>query len=90
MWLIYPFYSLNWIYIRDFKDFFGNKDNYVKKVVDKIPQIEVLRLFAAKIINLAYLLFIPIFVVNQPWYIILAAWFAMHLCGSMLEVCWEL
>ena len=86
MWFIYPLYSLNWIYIRDFKDFFGKKDNYVKKVVDQIPKKEIYMLFAAKAINLFYLLFIPMIILNQPWYLVLSAWFAMHLCGSMLGV----
>lgn len=86
MWFIYPLYSLNWLYIRDFKDFFGTKDNYVKKVVDKIPRQEVYRLFAAKIINLIYLLFIPMMLLSQPWYLVLFAWLSMHLCGSAIGV----
>lgn len=86
MWFIYPLYSLNWIYIRDFKDFFGKKNNYVKKVVDKIPPKQIFILFAAKIVNLIYLLFIPMFFLNQPWYLVLGAWFTMHLCGSALGV----
>lgn len=86
MWFIYPLYSLNWIYIRDFKDFFGKKDNYVKKVVDQIPKKEIYKLFAAKVFNLIYLFFIPMMVLNQPWYVVLGAWFSMHLCGSMLGV----
>jgi linoleoyl-CoA desaturase len=86
MWLIYPFYSLNWIYIRDFKDFFGSKDNYIKKIVEKIPITEVYKFFAAKVLNLFYLLFIPMALLPQPWYIVLIGWLAMHLCGSMLGV----
>lgn len=86
MWFIYPLYSLNWIYIRDFKDFFGTKNNYVKKVVEVIPRKQIFILFAAKIINLFYILFIPMMVLNQPWYLVLAGWFAMHLFGSVLGV----
>jgi len=86
MWFIYPLYSLNWIYIRDFKDFFGKKDNYVKKVVEKIPTIEIYKMFAAKIINLGYMLFVPIWFLSQPWYIVLGGWFAMHMFGSALGV----
>lgn len=85
MWFIYPLYSLNWIYIRDFKDFFGKKNNYIKRVA-QIPKREVYKLFAAKVINLFYVLFIPMMLLNQPWYMVLAAWFAMHVCGSMLGV----
>jgi len=86
MWFIYPFYSLNWIYIRDFKDFFGKKDNYVKKVVEKIPKKEIYRLFVAKALNLFYILCIPMLVLNQPWYLVLCAWLAMHLCASIVGV----
>ncbi|MCP2029024.1 linoleoyl-CoA desaturase [Flavobacterium sp. HSC-32F16] len=86
MWFIYPFYSLNWIYIRDFKDFFGTKNNFVKKVVEEIPRKQIFLLFTAKIINLFYILFIPMIVLNQPWYLILSAWISMHLFGSVLGV----
>jgi len=86
MWFIYPLYSLNWIYIRDFKDFFGKKNNYVKKIVDKIPTIEIYKLFIAKIFNLFYLLFLPMIVLDQPWYIVFAGWLSLHLCGSALGV----
>ena len=86
MWMIYPFYSLNWIYIRDFKDFFGKKDNYIKKVVDKIPTDQTYKMFALKVTYLFYLLFMPMMLLHQPWYIVLGGWFAMHLCESMLGV----
>lgn len=85
MWFIYPFYSLNWIFIRDFKDFYGTKNNYVKRVTT-IPQKEFYRLFASKIINILYLIVLPVLVLQQPWYIIVAAWLAMHLTGSTLGV----
>ncbi len=85
MWLLYPMYTLNWLFIRDFKDFFGSKDNYVKRVV-KIPRVEYYKLFGAKIFNLFYLVAIPIMVLNQPWYMVVLAWLAMHIFGSMLGV----
>lgn len=85
MWLLYPFYTINWLFIRDFKDFFGTKDNYLKRVVT-IPKIEYVKLFACKIFNLFYLLIIPILVLQQPWYLVLLAWFIMHLSGSALGV----
>ncbi|MDO4727600.1 MAG: fatty acid desaturase [Bacteroidota bacterium] len=53
MWFLYPFYTLIWLFSRDFKDFFGTKDNYLKRVY-KIPTIEYFKLFAAKIFNLFY------------------------------------
>lgn len=85
MWLIYPLYTLNWLYIRDFKDFFGQKDNYVKRVT-AIPKVEILRLFVAKIFNLFYILVVPMLVLKQPWEIIFCAWLVMHLTASLLGV----
>ncbi|RDI15851.1 fatty acid desaturase family protein [Flavobacterium sp. AG291] len=85
MWLIYPLYSLNWLYIRDFKDFFGTKNNYVKRITT-IPKVEVYRLFITKALNLFYLLFVPMAVLNQPWYVVLGGWFAMHVCASVVGV----
>lgn len=85
MWFLYPFYTLNWIFIRDFKDFFGTKDNYLKRVV-KIPKIEYYKLFAAKIFNLSIMLVLPMLVLNQPWYIVLAAFFSMHIVASCYGV----
>jgi len=85
MFLLYPLYTLNWLFIRDFKDFFGTKDNYVKRVM-KIPRIEYYKLFAAKIFNLFYLVGIPILVLSQPWYMVVFGWLCMHIFGSLLGV----
>jgi linoleoyl-CoA desaturase len=85
MWLIYPLYSLNWIFIRDFRDVFGSSDNYIKRISD-IPRAEVYKLFAAKILNLFHLVCIPILVLEQPWYIIVSGWLVMHVSGSTLGV----
>ncbi|MFB5946907.1 fatty acid desaturase family protein [Albibacterium profundi] len=85
MWLLYPLYTLNWLFIRDFKDFFGTKDNYLKRIL-KIPRIEYVKMFAAKIFNLFYLIGIPILVLSQPWHLILLAWLVMHISASLLGV----
>lgn len=85
MWMVYPFYTLNWLYVRDFKDFFGHKDNYVKRVTT-IPKKEIVKLFAAKFFNLLYLLVVPMIVLQQTWQTVLAAWLVMHLTASILGV----
>ncbi len=85
MWMIYPLYSLNWLYIRDFKDFFGHRDNYVRRL-GPIPKREYFKLFAAKLVNLGYLIGIPILVLDQPWYNILLGWLLMHIAASVLGV----
>lgn len=85
MWLIYPLYSLNWLYIRDFKDFFGTADNYVRRLYT-IPKKEYFKLFAAKIFNLFYLIGVPMLVLDQPWYIIVCGWLIMHVSASVIGV----
>lgn len=85
MWFIYPLYTLNWLYIRDFKDFFGTKDNYVKQLTS-IPAQEIYKLFAAKAFNLFYILLLPMLVLDHAWYVVFAAWFCMHVSASLLAV----
>ncbi|HVW97554.1 MAG TPA: acyl-CoA desaturase [Mucilaginibacter sp.] len=85
MWLLYFFYTLNWYFVRDFKDFFGREDNYVKRITT-IPKAEYVKVFAAKIINLGVMLAIPMIVLNQPWYNVLLAFIAMHLVASAFGI----
>ncbi|MGL2987433.1 fatty acid desaturase family protein [Flavobacterium sp. RSSA_27] len=85
MWLLYPFYTLIWLFIRDFKDFFGTKDNYLKRVYT-IPRMEYLKLFVSKIFNLCYMLLIPFWMLDQKFTTILLAWLVMHLCSSLFGV----
>lgn len=81
MWLLYPMYTLNWLYIRDFRDFFGRQDNYLKRVV-KIPRIEYVKLFFFKLLNIGLTIILPILLLNQPWALVLLAWFIMHIVAS--------
>jgi len=85
MWPLYFFYTLNWLFIRDFKDFFGKTDNYLKRVTT-IPKIEYFKLFACKLLNLFLMIGLPIIILEQPWYTILGAFFAMHFAASAFGV----
>lgn len=85
MWFLYPVYSMIWLYIRDFKDFFGTENNYLKRVYT-IPTKQYVLLIAAKLFNLFYMLFLPYFILQQPFYMIFLAWISMHLLSSMLGV----
>lgn len=85
MWFLYPFYTLIWLFSRDFKDFFGTKDNYLKRIY-KIPRIEYVKLFVAKAFNVFYMLVIPYWVLNHSFGMIFLAWFVMHLTASLLGV----
>ena len=58
VFLLYPLYLFNWIFLRDFKDFFQNKRIVKKTVV--IPKIEYFKLFFFKLFFVFYLVFIPV------------------------------
>jgi len=85
MWLLYFFYTLNWLLIRDFKDFFGTKDNYVKRVVT-IPKIEYVKLFAAKVFHFCIMIWIPAVVLDQSVATIILAFLVMHFVASAFGV----
>src|SRR5690606_33691948 len=61
IWFIHPRYTTNCLLIRDLKEFFGTKGNYLRRILT-IPQIEYGTMFAAKIFNLFYLTAIRILV----------------------------
>ncbi|MVN21965.1 fatty acid desaturase family protein [Mucilaginibacter arboris] len=85
MWFLYFFYSLNWIFVRDFKDIFGTRDNYLKRVVT-IPKYEAAKLVAVKLFNIFYMIIVPMLVLAQPWYMVLYAFLVMHLSASAFGV----
>lgn len=58
IFFFYPLYLINWVFIRDFKDYFSDKQ-LIRKVVD-IPTIEYLKLFFFKAFFIFYTTVIPI------------------------------
>ena len=78
--VLYFLYTLNWLFVRDFRDFY-NEDRIVRKAVT-IPKIEYVKLFAAKIFYVVYMLAIPMIVVPVAWYWVLLAFLAMHFVTS--------
>ncbi|PZP52655.1 MAG: fatty acid desaturase [Pseudopedobacter saltans] len=85
MFFLYPFYTINWLFVRDFKDFFEKKDNILKRVVH-IPRIEYLKLFFFKFLNIFYLLIVPYWILDQDFGTVFGAWMMMHLVSSMVGV----
>ena len=58
IFFFYPIFLLNWLFIRDFKDFFDKK-KLVRKVCN-IPKIEYVKLFVFKIFYVFYIIIIPV------------------------------
>jgi len=64
--LFYPLYLINWLLVRDFKDFF-NRKKLVWKVIDKIPLIEYVKLFLFKAAFIFYTLVLPVLLLHISW-----------------------
>jgi linoleoyl-CoA desaturase len=82
-WLIfvfYPLYLINWVFVRDFKDYFIKKQ-VIRKVV-KIPGKEYAKLFLFKALFIFYLSVIPILVGVNVGQAIGAMFFMILVAGS--------
>jgi linoleoyl-CoA desaturase len=82
--LLYPFYLLNWLLVRDFKDFFKKK-GIVKKLVH-IPRVEYLQLFFFKSVFLFYMIVLPVLVLSITWMQALLAFFIMLFTASIFSL----
>ncbi len=57
---LYPFFLINWLLLRDFKDFYSS-GRYIRKVI-KIPLKEHFKLWFFKLFFISYILIIPVLV----------------------------
>lgn len=82
--LIYPLYLLNWLLVRDFKDFF-NKKQIVWKAV-QIPPIEYVKLFVFKGIFIAYTIVLPKMLLQISWGQAIGAFLVMVFTASIISL----
>jgi linoleoyl-CoA desaturase len=82
--LIYPLYLLNWLLVRDFKDFF-NKKQIVWKAVS-IPPIEYIKLFVFKSIFIGYTVILPKFLLNIGWGQAIGGFLIMVFTASIISL----
>jgi linoleoyl-CoA desaturase len=57
IFFLYPFFALNWLFVRDFKDYFS-KDRVIRKSVT-IPRMEYIKLFFFKTLYFFQIVLIP-------------------------------
>lgn len=74
--LLYAFFSLEYVFVRDFQSFFFPRHTYLEKT--KHPFREYIVLFAGKGFYLIYMLFLPVLVMKEPGWLVLAAFFLVH------------
>jgi linoleoyl-CoA desaturase len=82
--LIYPLYLLNWLLVRDFKDFFNRKQIVWKAVT--IPRIEFVKLFVFKAIFLGYTIILPKLFLGISWGQAIAAFLVMVFTASVISL----
>jgi linoleoyl-CoA desaturase len=82
--LIYPLYLLNWLLVRDFKDFFA-KNQIVRKAV-KIPVIEYVKLFIFKSFFLFYTILLPKLLLDISWTEAIIAFLIMVFTASIISL----
>lgn len=73
---LYSFYTINWVYIRDFIDL---ADKHIRS---KMSGFEVVSFFIFKFIYFGIFIFAPIFIGGLSWQIVLTANVCMHISAS--------
>jgi linoleoyl-CoA desaturase len=81
---LYLLYSLNWILIRDFRDFF-QRSSPIKRY-SKIPRIEYIKMFVFKIFHATYILAVPAFILPHTGFIFASGFLLMHGLMSALTL----
>lgn len=82
--LLYPLYLINWLLVRDFKDFF-NKKRMVWKVT-KIPAVEYVKLFVFKALFLFNMIVLPVLVLHISFGQALLAFLLMMFTASLISL----
>lgn len=80
--VLYLFYTLNWLFVRDFRDFF-QKNRIVRKAV-KIPAIEFYKLFLTKICYVMSMIVIPYLLLDVSLLWVLGGFILMHIIASAI------
>lgn len=85
---LYPLSSISWVFIKDYKKFFGGK---IGEQVNRHPKREYYRLFFFKAFYYTVFLIIPFIVIDLPWWNILLGFVFMHLVeGASLSFVFQL
>jgi len=81
VFIFYPLYLVNWVLVRDFKDFF-NKNQLIRKV-NKIPVREYIILFFFKLFYLFYIVIVPYLFGLSILQSLLAMLFMLIIAGTL-------
>jgi linoleoyl-CoA desaturase len=80
--MLYFFYTLHVSWYRDFYDLYG-KNGLVNEANLK-KEINHVRFYAYKLVNLTLFLFVPMLFIRQPAYMVFIGFVTMHMTGSIV------
>lgn len=83
--LVYPLYLFNWMFIRDFRDFFDN-DRVILKTQGSIPVIEKVKMIGYKLFYFFYQIAVPILFFKVSVGLALGAWFLQIIAASIFAL----
>lgn len=83
--LIYPLYLFNWMFIRDFRDFF-QKNRVIAKSQTEIPLKEKIKMLFFKGFYFFYQIIIPVVFFQVSWKLALGAWFVQIIVASIFAL----
>ncbi len=81
--VLYSFYLLNWLIVRDFKDYF-NKKRVIWKVA-RIPKVEYVKLFFFKAFFFFYMIVVPV-LVGTSWLQAIAGFLLMVFTATVFSL----
>lgn len=82
---LYPFYLFNWMFLRDFRDYFL-KDRVIRKVAGAPPMREKVKMVAFKVFYLFYQIAVPILFFKATVGLAVGAWFLQVLVASIFAL----
>ncbi|MGN7756546.1 fatty acid desaturase family protein [Chryseobacterium sp. 22532] len=83
--LVYPLYLFNWMFIRDFRDFF-DKERVILKTQGSIPFIEKIKMVIYKLFYFFYQIVVPILFFKVSIGLALGAWGLQIIAASIFAL----
>lgn len=83
--LVYPLYLFNWMFIRDFRDFFDS-ERVINKTQGKIPTQEKVKMVLFKLLYFFYQIAVPILFFEVNASTAFAAWFLQVIVASVFAL----
>ncbi|RQP11673.1 MAG: stearoyl-CoA 9-desaturase [Chryseobacterium sp.] len=83
--MVYPLYLFNWMFIRDFRDFFDSR-RIISKTQGTIPASEKVKMVAYKLFYFFYQILVPILFFKVSVGLALGAWFLQIIVASIFAL----